>query len=272
MLIAKVNLRLGKHNYFISENVDVRVQDIVIVETPSGVEIGKVMKVIHVDKCHDYKPNLGKLLRKSTEEDFRQLEKIKEIEKNAKDIAKERIKYYNLNMELKEVKSYFDKSKIIFYFVSDTRVDFRELVKDLASALKSRIEMHQIGSRDEAKRIPGIGPCGYKLCCNTFLENFKPVTLKMARDQNLSLSPGKISGPCGRLFCCLEYEHSIYQEVRERLPKEGTYVLTEKGEGKVVEINVPKEMLIVEFENKVKAGFKLEDVKVIQKEENVQNA
>ncbi len=263
MIIAKVNLRSGKHKYFSAQDLEIHNQEIVIVEIPPHQEIGKVTKIVSVPEEKKYQTNLEKILRRCTEDDFKTLEKNKDFEKNAKDIAQERITYYGLNMNLKEVKSYFDRSKVVFYFLSEGRVDFRELVRDMAGALKTRIEMHQIGVRDEAKKISGIGPCGYKLCCHNFLSSFEPVTLKMARDQNLSLSPSKISGVCGRLLCCLKYEYDNYQKVKRALPQEGASVLTERGEGKIVEINVPREMLLVEFEDKTRTLFPPDKVKVI---------
>ena len=210
---------------------------------------------------------LKKVLRKATAEDLESQKKYKEKEPEALEICKEKIKKYNLEMDLTDVEYRFDGSKILFYFIADGRIDFRDLVKDLASVFKTRIELRQIGVRDEVKRIGGNGVCGRELCCCSFLDNFETVSIKMAKEQGIALNPSKISGNCGRLMCCLKYEQDVYAEKGARLPKVGAIVKTPSGEGTVEGVEILKELVNV----KVKNGedftykkFEAKDIKIIK--------
>ena len=218
----------------------------VVTETARGVELGECMSgVMDVPDERLVLP-LKPILRIATEQDLAMQKRNEQAEKEAFDIAIDRIAEHKLEMKLVDVEYAFDRSKIIFYFTANGRVDFRMLVKSLASIFKTRIELRQIGVRDEAKMLGGIGPCGRPICCRTFLSDFTPVSIKMAKEQNLSLNPTKISGICGRLMCCLKYENHMYckhgcngcgRRERIEIPKMGSKVMTTMGEGKVVGIN-----------------------------------
>ncbi len=230
--------------YFDPADTGVQKGDKAIVETARGVEYGEVVIGPREVDESSIVPPLKLVMRKATPEDDRKLAENKIREKEAFNICLRKIKNHNLPMRLIEVEFTFDVNKIIFYFTADGRIDFRELVKDLASVFRTRIELRQIGIRDEAKMLGGIGSCGRPLCCATFLGDFEPVSIRMAKDQNLSLNPTKISGICGRLMCCLKYENHMYckncgNNRREHayVPKMGSLVATPLGEGKVVGIN-----------------------------------
>ena len=206
---------------------------------------------------------LKKVLRLATAEDEVQLRENNEKEQKAFGICLEKIAKHNLEMKLVDVEYTFDRSKIIFYFTADGRVDFRELVKDLATVFKTRIELRQIGVRDEAKMLGGLGPCGRPLCCATFLGEFEPVSIKMAKEQNLSLNPVKISGICSRLMCCLRYESSSYRDNKADLPLTGSRVRVDGKEGKIVETNQAKESLVVRFDDGSRKEVLLAEVEEI---------
>ncbi|KAB3537819.1 stage 0 sporulation family protein [Alkaliphilus pronyensis] len=241
--------KAGKIYYFDPEETGAQKSNYVIVETARGIEFGEV--VVGQKQVSEYEivAPLKKVLRVVTEEDKIRHNSNKEKEKDAFEACLEKIKDHQLEMKLIDVEYTFDNNKIIFYFTADGRVDFRELVKDLAAIFKTRIELRQIGVRDEAKMIGGIGPCGKSLCCSTWLGDFEPVSIKMAKDQSLSLNPSKISGICGRLFCCLKYEHNLYQEIVDKLPGLGSLVETADGEGIVVDTNVLLEQIKVKIKN-----------------------
>ena len=240
--------KAGKVYYFDPDEIDIQVNDNVIVETVRGIEFGHaVLGIRDVPESEIVAP-LKKVLRVATEEDNRIYEDNKKKEKEAFEICIQKIKQHNLIMKLIDVEYTFDNNKIIFYFTADGRVDFRELVKDLASVFKTRIELRQIGVRDEAKMIGGMGPCGKSLCCATHLGDFAPVSIKMAKEQNLSLNPTKISGICGRLMCCLKYEQDAYESARKYMPKVGALVDTPDGKGEVVESNILREIVKVRLE------------------------
>lgn len=257
----------GKIYFFDPENMEIEKNDNVIVETAMGDEIGKVVIADReIDESKMATP-LKKVVRKATKEDLESQEKYKSKEPEAFKICKEKIKKYNLEMNLTDVEYKFDGSKILFYFTADGRIDFRDLVKDLASVFKTRIELRQIGVRDEVKRIGGNGICGRELCCCSFLDNFETVSIKMAKEQNIALNPSKISGNCGRLMCCLKYEQDVYSEKISKLPKVGSIVKTPSGEGVVEGVEILKEIIKV----KIKDGedfyykkFDAKDVKVIK--------
>lgn len=234
--------------------------DYVIVQTSRGLEIGIVAYGPREIQPHELTQPLNRVLRKATRKDIERMEENREEEKKAFRVCEEKIKSHNLPMNLVSVEYLFDRSKFVFYFTAETRVDFRDLVKDLASVLHARVELWQIGARDETKVFGGLGICGRPLCCATFLKEFSPVTIKMAKEQSLALNPLKISGVCGRLMCCLRYEYETYREARSRMPKEGTMVETPKGSGRVIELNALKETLLCQLENQVVVEFPLEEI------------
>ena len=235
----------GKIYYFDPDEFEVKNGDNVIVETARGMEYGTVtMDVQEVDD-HEIVSPLKKIIRIATpEDDKKHKENVKKKER-ALQLCQEKIDKHGLVMKLIDVEYTFDNSKIIFYFTADGRVDFRELVKDLASVFKMRIELRQIGVRDEAKMMGGIGGCGRSLCCNSWLADFEPVSIKMAKVQNLSLNPTKISGICGRLMCCLKYENDIYMEMRKGMPEVGERIKTPDGLGKVIDTNILEDIIRV---------------------------
>lgn len=257
----------GKIYFFDPENLQIKRDDYVIVETQVGEEIGKV--VIDNKKVNEEKlaNTLKKVIRVATSQDLKQYEENKLKEPEALKICEQKIKKHKLEMRLIDVEYKFDNSKILFYFTAEGRIDFRDLVKDLASIFKTRIELRQIGVRDEVRRIGGNGICGRELCCCSFLGNFDTVSIKMAKEQNISLNPAKISGNCGRLMCCLKYEQEVYEEKIKRLPKIGAIVKTEDGKGTVEEVETLKERVKV----KIKDGddyfykrYDAQDVKIIK--------
>ncbi len=229
--------------YFDPVDIDIDKGDFAIVETVRGLEYGHVVVGKRQLQEHEIVQPLKPVLRKATSQDSAKYEQNKKKEKEAFTICEEKIKNHNLQMKLLDVEYTFDVNKIIFYFTAEGRIDFRELVKDLAAIFRTRIELRQIGVRDQAKMLNGIGSCGRTLCCATFLGDFEPVSIKMAKDQNLSLNPTKISGICSRLMCCLKYENHLYVseksccDRKEKLPKVGSQVMTSLGEGTVVNLN-----------------------------------
>lgn len=254
--------KAGKIYYFDPDNIDIREEQNVIVETARGVEFGEVVVAPKDVTEEEIVAPLKKVLRIATTEDELQNKENKEKEDNAFKICLEKIQQHGLDMKLIDVEYTFDNNKVIFYFTADGRVDFRELVKDLASIFRTRIELRQIGVRDEAKMIGGIGPCGITLCCSTWLGEFEPVSIKMAKDQNLSLNPNKISGICGRLLCCLRYEHESYLDLKEGLPDPGEKINTPQGHGIVIDANTLLESVKVRLIVKQKNGsnnFELSD-------------
>ena len=232
----------GKIYYFLPKNLDLKKGDHVIVETAVGVEYGEVALEKKQVTDDQVKKPVKEIMRKANEKDDKKYAENQEKEKKAFQTCKEKIKKHGLEMKLIKVEYTFDGKKIMFYFTADGRVDFRELVKDLASVFRTRIELRQVGVRDEAKLIGGIGMCGRELCCSTFLPSFAPVTIKMAKEQNLSLNPTKISGICGRLMCCLKNEQESYEYLNSSLPDVGEKVKTFDGfEGEVASVNVIKQ-------------------------------
>ncbi|MET0959520.1 MAG: stage 0 sporulation family protein [Psychrobacillus psychrotolerans] len=239
--------KAGKIYYFNPVEFALEKDDYVIVETARGVEYGKVVVPIKQVEEHDVVLPLKQVVRPSTDKDRIQVEENRLESAQALALGTEKIIERNLEMKLVDVEYTFDRNKIIFYFTAEGRVDFRDLVKDLASVFRTRIELRQIGVRDEAKMLGGIGPCGRMLCCSTFLGDFEPVSIKMAKDQNLSLNPSKISGLCGRLMCCLKYENDEYETAREQMPDIGDKVETPDGLGRVVSMNILERVLRIEL-------------------------
>lgn len=257
----------GKIYFFNPGDLTIKKGDNVIVETSMGEEYGEV--VVSQRMIPDEKLNtpLKKVIRLATKHDTKMLEEYKSKEPEALKICEEKIKKHGLDMKLTDVEYKFDGSKILFYFIADGRVDFRELAKDLASVFRTRIELRQIGVRDEVRRIGGNGVCGRELCCCSFLGNFETVSIKMAKEQNIALNPSKISGNCGRLMCCLKYEQEAYEEKLQRLPKVGALVKNEDGEGIVDSIEILKEQLRVKFKDGEGFYYKkynVNDVKVLK--------
>ena len=261
--------RVGKVYYFDPSGIRFNVGDGAIVETVRGVEYGEVVIANRTAQEGELTKPLKKVIGKAGEKDRRKLSDIEKREKDAYRICLEKIEKHKLDMKLINVECTFDGSKIVFYFTADGRVDFRELVKDLAGVFKTRIELRQIGVRDEAKMVGGLGPCGRPACCSVFLGDFQPVSIKMAKEQGLSLSPTKISGLCGRLMCCLNYEHEYYEEVTSIMPKVGSEVKTPDGKGTVLSNNALKQLVRVKlpmpdgsFDART---FDLKDVKSLRK-------
>lgn len=243
--------KAGKIYYFDPDQLQVEKGTNVIVETARGMEFGTVTSGIKEVSESEIVPPLKKIVRIADENDLVQHKENVRKKQRAMELCQEKVNKHNLQMKLIDVEYTFDNSKIIFYFTADGRVDFRELVKDLAGVFKMRIELRQIGVRDEAKMVGGIGTCGKALCCHTWLPEFEPVSIKMAKVQNLSLNPTKISGICGRLMCCLKYENDIYYELRKGMPESGERIKTPEGIGIVQESNI--------LENKIKVRLVLEE-------------
>ena len=260
--------RPGKIYFFDPGVLHVHIKTKVIVETALGEEIGEVVAKKKLLPNTQLNTPLKKIIRIAGYKDIKHQEKNKKKEQEALKICEEKIKKLKLNMHLTDVEYSFDNTKLLFYFTADGRIDFRELVKELASIFKTRIELRQIGVRDEVRRIGGNGVCGRELCCCSFLNNFDTVSIKMAKEQNLSLNPAKISGNCGRLMCCLKYEQEVYEDKLSHLPKIGAIVKTEDGEGIVDSIETLKEIVKVKLkddnnENYFKK-YNAKDLKIIK--------
>lgn len=265
--------KVGKIYYFDPCNIKMEENAQVIVETARGIEMGTV--VIPNREVEDDKitPPLKPVIRIATENDLKQARDNKAKEEEAFKICREKISKHGLDMKLIDVEYTFDGGKVLFYFTAEGRVDFRELVKDLASVFRTRIELRQIGVRDEAKMLGGIGICGRRLCCNDFLGEFIPVSIKMAKEQGLSLNPTKISGACSRLMCCLKYEQETYEEMSIGMPGYGSIVETPDGKGEVVGIATLKAAVTVKHENGVVKEYPRKSIKILKNinknEENV---
>lgn len=230
--------RVGKIYYFSPGELNPKIGDDVIVETVRGVECGSVVLSDKEADESELSAPLKPIMRIASGKDREVIEKNEKKEKEAFKICEEKIRKHGLLMDLVDVECTFDNSKLLFYFTAENRVDFRELVKDLAGVFHTRIELRQIGVRDEAKMLGGLGICGRPFCCSTFLGEFQPVSVKMAKEQSLSLNPAKLSGSCGRLMCCIKYENDCYQQLLKITPKVGAYVKTAQGKGVVVESNI----------------------------------
>jgi len=237
----------GKIYYFDRDSIALELGDTVILETTRGVECGQVVVKPKMVSEEEIVAPLKKIIRKATAVDLKQVEINTGKEKEAYKTCLKKIEEHGLPMKLVDVEYTFDANKIIFYFTADGRIDFRELVKDLAAIFRTRIELRQIGVRDEAKMLGGLGSCGRGLCCTTFLGEFEPVSIRMAKEQNLSLNPTKISGICGRLMCCLKYESEAYEAEKASYPPEGAVVISPLGEGKIVSVNILKKTVLVEL-------------------------
>ena len=259
--------KAGKIYYFDPADMNIQKDTYVVVETARGIEFGECVIGIKEINENDIVSPLKSVLRIATNEDIEKHFKNKDTEKHAFDICLKKIQEHGLTMKLIDVEYTFDNNKVIFYFTADGRVDFRDLVKDLATIFKTRIELRQIGVRDEAKMLGGLGPCGRPMCCSSFLGDFASVSIKMAKEQNLSLNPTKISGICGRLMCCLNYEQSTYEDIRKRMPKVGSIVKTSEGTGEVFSNNIVKESIKVKLkkgEEEVLEEFKIDNIELIK--------
>ncbi|MGN0635193.1 MAG: stage 0 sporulation family protein [Acutalibacteraceae bacterium] len=254
MIIGVRFKEVGKVYYFDPKDIEFQVGENVIVETARGIECGEIalanQDMPQEEIVHPLKP----VIRKANKEDLKTVEKNKEKEINAFNICQDKIEKHKLEMKLVDVEYTFDGGKILFYFTADGRVDFRELVKDLASVFRTRIELRQIGVRDEAKKLGGLGVCGREFCCRSYMGDFQPVSIKMAKEQGLSLNPVKISGTCGRLMCCLKYEQEAYEHLLRVTPKVGAIVNTADGKGTVVENNLLTGMLKVRLDSRPDAA------------------
>lgn len=242
--------KAGKVYYFDPNQFDISENEFAIVETVRGIEYGKVVITKKQVDENDVVLPLKKVIRIANENDRTIVEENKQAAKEAYQVCQQKVIEHKLDMKLVDVEYTFDRNKIIFYFTADGRIDFRELVKDLAAIFRTRIELRQIGVRDEAKMLGGIGPCGRMLCCSTFLGDFEPVSIKMAKDQNLSLNPAKISGLCGRLMCCLKYENDEYEAAKEQLPDLEERIQTPQGLGRVIGLNILERLIQVELVDK----------------------
>lgn len=254
----------GKIYYFDPGDLDIDTNSSVIVETARGIEFGQVVIANREVSEEAIVAPLKKVIRTATEKDVQQAEENRKKEKQAFETCLQKIHEHNLGMKLIDVEYTFDNNKILFYFTAEGRIDFRELVKDLATIFKTRIELRQIGVRDETKMLGGMGFCGRELCCSSYLGEFEPVSIKMAKEQSLSINPAKISGTCGRLMCCLKYEHEVYEEKLKRMPKVGAIVSTPDGQGTVMEINLLKELVKVKLDKDDGADLKIYEAKLLK--------
>ncbi|MBQ8526737.1 MAG: stage 0 sporulation family protein [Clostridia bacterium] len=260
--------KVGKIYYFDGDSAEYKIGEHVIVETSRGIEYGTIAIAKKEVEEEEIVSPLKKIIRKATAEDDEQVKKNIVKQLDAYNICNEKIKKHQLEMKLVDVEYTFDNNKVLFYFTADGRIDFRELVRDLASVFKTRIELRQIGVRDEAKMIGGLGICGRPFCCSTFLGEFDPVSIKMAKEQNLSLNPTKISGTCGRLMCCLKNEQAAYEDLIKKTPNVGSLVRTPDGKGIVSSVSILKGIVSVAVENGVEKeikDYKTEEIKILKK-------
>lgn len=257
---------VGKIYYFAPGNLNIEPGSDVIVETSRGVEFGHVVLGMRDLREEDTPYPLKKVIRLANRHDYAHQEENKQKEKEAFGICQQKIENHGLGMKLVDVEYTFDRNKILFYFTADGRVDFRELVKDLATVFRTRIELRQIGVRDEAKILGSIGVCGCSLCCSQFLGDFEPVSIKMAKEQGMSLNPAKISGTCGRLMCCLKYEQETYDHLLKKTPRQGSVVKTAAGTGTVESVNLLRGLLKVRLDNKEQSlqEFPVSQIRVLK--------
>lgn len=236
--------------YYTIENEKIKKNITVVVQDENGINFGKVITDIHPIDMEKLNKKLGKIIRIATKNDYQNYQKNKKMAKEALQKCRQLTKKYKLDMNILDANFTLDRDQLLFHFYSDNRIDFRNLAKDLASLYKTRIELRQIGVRDKAKKIGGVGLCGQQLCCARYLDSFDSVSISMAKNQNLSLNPTKINGICGRLLCCLKYEDETYKECKKNLPSIGQVLDLKEGKGKVISINILKKTCKVEIENK----------------------
>lgn len=246
--VVQIRLReAGKISYYNVNGVEINPGDYVIVEIERGIDYGQVISEVEMVLDTEIEQPLRKIIRVANREDNHQIQENKKRIKSVLVTCEKKIREHKLDMKLIEAEYSFDRTKIVFYFTAEGRVDFRELVRDIAHIFRARIELRQIGVRDEARILGGFGACGRPLCCAKFLKDFEPVTIRMAKEQNLPLNPPKISGLCGRLMCCLSYEYATYRQLLKGLPKEGAEINTPQGKGKVVSVNALTRSVIVDL-------------------------
>ncbi len=270
MRVVKARFRIaGKLHLFNAGDLDIHWRDKIVVEADRGIRLATAVGEVEEMEVEttEGEEELPRVLRIAGEEDLKKAKQMEEEEKSAYQIGLKKIANHKLNMKLVDVEFYLDRSKAIFYFVSETRVDFRALVRDLARTLRTRIEMRQIGVRDEVKIMGGVAPCGLQTCCSLFLDRFESISVKMLRDQNIMLNPVKYSGICGRLMCCLSYEQPVYVELKESFPPLGTEVETPEGRGEVVFQDVFKGMVTVKLDEGRELKFSVSDVSVVEEQE-----
>lgn len=255
----------GKIQFYLPGELQLKIGDFCVIEQERGLDYGKVLSGPLDWEERSNQVKLRRIIRKMTPEDLEQMEANWRDSSVAFETCQSKVEEKGMEMKLVAAEYSFDKSRLLFYFTADGRVDFRELVKDLAAIFKTRIEMRQIGVRDEAKIKGGIGPCGLELCCATFIKDFDPINIRMAKTQRQPLDPDKISGACGRLFCCLKYEDDFYKKASRRFPSEGDQVITPGGEGKVIDLNFLKSSVTVEMEDDRKATYQLKDIRKVKK-------
>lgn len=255
----------GKIQFYLPGDLRLKIGDFCVIEEERGLDYGKVISGLLDWDAESSRTKLRRIVRKMTPDDLEQMESNYRDSQAAFETCQRMIEEKEMTMKLVAAEYSFDKSRLLFYFTADGRVDFRELVKDLAAIFKTRIEMRQIGVRDEAKIKGGIGPCGLELCCATFIKDFDPINIRMAKAQRQPLDPDKISGICGRLFCCLKYEDDFYRAISKRFPSEGDDVVCPGGEGKVIDLNYLKKTVTVEMDDDRKATYSLKE---IRKEKN----
>ncbi len=260
VVVGVVFKRAGKVYYFDPDKLELKSADNVIVKTSRGVEFGEVVAPPEEVPEEEVTRPLKKIMRKASQDDVQKVARSREKEAAWMKEASKMVSEHKMAMKLVDSEYVFDGSRVIFYFTAEERVDFRQLVKDLARRFKTRIELRQIGVRDEAKMVGGLGTCGRGLCCSVFQGDFEPVSIRMAKEQDLPLNPAKISGACGRLMCCLKYEYEAYKDFKRRAPKRGSMVKTAHGEGKVKEFNVPREIVVVEFDGGIRHNVPLEEI------------
>ena len=255
--------RVSRSYWFDPAGLDLEEQDRVVVETSRGAELGIVKITSREIPDYEIQGALQKVLRTAEASDMMQERRNREKAKQALELCLERVKNYELPMKLLQSEYNFEGTQATVYFSAETRVDFRDLVRDVASQLHCKVQMHQVGARDQAKLIGGVGPCGLTLCCSTFLSDFAPISMKMAKDQSLFLNPVKFSGVCGKLMCCLRYEHETYVETKKKLPQIGETVMSPKGQGRVVDLNILKETALVQLtESMVELEFPAIELRV----------
>ena len=261
MLVAQVQFRqAGKRYYFNPNHLNMNDNPFVVVETVRGVELGKVVgKLVEVDE-KNLQNEIKPILRLATDNDISENEYNKGLEKEVLVTTKDLIRQNKLEMKLLAAEYTLDRDRLVIYFEAESRVDFRQLVKDLSDVYKTRIELRQVGSRDGAKFIGGIGPCGLITCCTTFIGEFDNVSIKMAKNQNLSLNPQKISGNCGKLLCCIKFENSVYEELREHMPDVGDKVMTQNGKATVTAINILRQSMRLVYEDGSYGQMALKDL------------
>jgi cell fate regulator YaaT (PSP1 superfamily) len=262
-LVLEIGFKGNRKEYFSNPlQFPFRIGDYAIVEADRGEDLGVVLQVgiLASLKGIEDENALKKILRKPNPQDLTRYEENRALERDAFGVCKEKIEHHHLNMKLVDVEYQYDRNKLTFYFTAERRVDFRELVKDLASVYRTRIELRQIGVRDEARRLGGYGPCGRQLCCTSFLMEFDPITTQFAKEQNLPLNPTKLSGVCGRLKCCLRFEQEFYQQANRRFPNVGTKIQTPEGVGVVERIDILKEEIYLKVNGEGVVRFSMDEI------------